>query len=189
MESSCRPPTRNPSLPPLPAWPTRSCVKRWARPGFGARWANSPSKRWKTGTTPSTAQSSGVDAESAEQTTALKTLVITSIYPSPGLPTAGPYNFQTFRPLMNHCELKVVSPLPCWSRIHRPSELFGAPWVDVDGIPSCYPTYWSIPRAPAMHARALYHSLKGSVGRLRQDFPFDVILATWAYPDTVAAAM
>jgi glycosyltransferase involved in cell wall biosynthesis len=118
----------------------------------------------------------------------MKTLVVTSIYPSAMLPTAGPYNMQTFRPLLAHSELRVISPLPWWSRLRYPAELFHAPWTTVNGITSCYPTYWSVPRLGSLHAWGMYHSLAGRVANLHREFDFDVILGTWAYPDVVAAA-
>ncbi|HTE17220.1 MAG TPA: glycosyltransferase, partial [Armatimonadota bacterium] len=50
------------------------------------------------------------------------------------------------------------------------------------------PTYWSLPRARPAHAWGMYASLRPYLGRLRREFPFDVILAAWAYPDAAAAA-
>ncbi len=118
----------------------------------------------------------------------MKTLIITSIYPNSRVPTAGPYNMQTFRPLSASSELRVISPLPWWLRLRQPAELTHAPWMNVDGIQSCYPTYWSLPRLAPLHAWGMYRSLLGRVTRLREEFEFDVILATWAYPDVAAAA-
>src|SRR6185503_15639373 len=74
-------------------------------------------------------------------------------------------------------------------RLERPGELVTAPEEVVWGISASYPTYWNLPRAGRrLHAAAMAHSLEGHVRAVRQQFPFDVILAAWAYPDAVAAA-
>jgi glycosyltransferase involved in cell wall biosynthesis len=39
-----------------------------------------------------------------------------------------------------------------------------------------------------MHARRMYASVRNYAARVHREFPFDIILATWAYPDAVAAA-
>ncbi len=52
-----------------------------------------------------------------------------------------------------------------------------------------YPAFWGLPRAGVRYnGRLMYHSLRGPVARLRKQFPFDAILAAWAYPDAYAAA-
>ncbi len=56
------------------------------------------------------------------------------------------------------------------------------------GIEAVFPTYWSVPGLPALHARGMAASLRASVRQIRREFPFDIILAAWAYPDGVAAA-
>lgn len=99
------------------------------------------------------------------------------------------FNRQVFGALAQNCDVRVVSPLPWWTRLRRPKELFVAPQDDSTGIAASYPVYWTLPRiSPGLHGDAMYASLRGSVGRLRRSFPFDVILAAWAYPDAYAAA-
>jgi glycosyltransferase involved in cell wall biosynthesis len=81
-----------------------------------------------------------------------------------------------------------MSPIPWWSRSRYPGELLETEWKERDGLTCCYPTYWSIPRATPIHAWGMYRSLFRHVAKVREEFKFDVILATWAYPDVVAAA-
>src|SRR5579862_3964681 len=119
----------------------------------------------------------------------MKTLLLTHIYPSLREPTRGPYNHNIFRSLSRHCETHVVAPEPWWSRLKRPTELLRPPRESQTGIEASFPTYWSLPRMTALHARAMYLSLRPHVAHLRRSFAFDGIFAAWAYPDSVAAAM
>lgn len=117
-----------------------------------------------------------------------RALLLSNLFPSSREPTRGVFNRQGFHALSHQCEVRVVAPLPWWSRIRRPRELFRAPSESILGMPASYPSYWSVPGRPAFHAQGMYYSLRGEVRRLRREFPFEVILAAWAYPDGVAAA-
>lgn len=117
----------------------------------------------------------------------MKVLVFTHHYPSMRLPTMAPYSYHTYRALARRCELRLVGPTPWWTRVRgAPRELLGARESHT-GIDALFPTYWSIPGLPRLHAQAIHASLRGTMAGLRREFPYDVILAAWAYPDTVAA--
>ncbi len=119
----------------------------------------------------------------------MKILVFTHHYPSTRLPTMAPYSLHTYRALARRCELRVVAPIAWWSRARTaPRELARPPREAHTGIDAVFPTYWSVPGLPRLHARAIHASLRGIMGDIRREFPFDVLLAAWAYPDTVAAA-
>ncbi|HEU4752137.1 MAG TPA: glycosyltransferase family 4 protein [Armatimonadota bacterium] len=116
-----------------------------------------------------------------------RVLILSNLYPSRQRPTRGTFNLQGFRALARFCEVRVAAPEPWWTRIRRPSELL-APSHELDsGLPAYFPTYWSLPRAPQLHAAGMERSLGPFLTRLRREFPFDIILAAWAYPDGVAA--
>ncbi|WP_438008900.1 glycosyltransferase family 4 protein [Sorangium sp. So ce321] len=118
----------------------------------------------------------------------MKVLVFTHHYPSKRLPTMAPYSYHTYRALARRCELRLVAPTPWWTRARGASrELLGGTRESHTGIDALFPTYWSIPGLPRLHARAIHASLRGTMAGLRREFPYDVILAAWAYPDTVAA--
>ncbi|WP_437510887.1 glycosyltransferase family 4 protein [Sorangium sp. So ce1099] len=118
----------------------------------------------------------------------MKVLVFTHHYPSKRLPTMAPYSYQTYRALARRCELRLVAPTPWWTRARGASrELLGGARESHTGIDALFPTYWSIPGLPRLHARAIHASLRGTMAGLRREFPYDAILAAWAYPDTVAA--
>ncbi len=118
----------------------------------------------------------------------MKVLLFTNLYPTKREPTRGVFNMNRLRQLANHCETRLVGPLPWWSRIRRPSEWLQVPIDSSAGIDAAFPTYWSVPGISRIHARAMYLSLRSYLLGLRSDFPFDIILAAWAYPDGVAAA-
>ncbi|HTN84732.1 MAG TPA: glycosyltransferase, partial [Sorangium sp.] len=118
----------------------------------------------------------------------MKVLVFTHHYPSKRLPTMAPYSYHTYRALARRCEIRLVAPTPWWTRARGASrELLGGTRESHTGIDALFPTYWSIPGLPRLHARAIHASLRGTMAGLRREFPYDVILAAWAYPDTVAA--
>lgn len=119
----------------------------------------------------------------------MKVLVFTHHYPSKRLPTMAPYSFSTYRALARRCEVRLVGATPWWTRVRTaPREVFAGARETHTGIDASFPTYWSVPGVPRLHARAMLASLGPSMAALRREFPFDAILAAWAYPDTVAAA-
>lgn len=119
----------------------------------------------------------------------MKILILTQIYPSSLQPTRGPYNFNTFRALSQYCETRVIAPRPWWGRVKRPGQLLKTPVETHGGMESRYPSYWSIPRfLPHLNGQALYLSLRREVARVYRTFPFDAIVAAWAYPDAVAVS-
>lgn len=118
----------------------------------------------------------------------LRVLYLTQIFPQPGDPSRGTYNFNTAVNLAHDCEIRVLSPVPWWERVRRPHTLLAGAASELDGLRVDYPTWWSVPRGTALHARALARSLQGRVRGLRREFPFDVVLVSCAYPDATAAA-
>ena len=118
----------------------------------------------------------------------MKALLFTNLFPSKQAPTRGMYHVSVFGAIARHCEVRVVAPLPWWTRAGRPFDLLSIPRETISGIDASYPTYWSVPGRHALHAGAMYRSLRRYLERVRREFPFDVILASWAYPDACAAA-
>jgi len=119
----------------------------------------------------------------------MKALLLSNLYPSRREPTRGTFNHQLFGALSHFCDVRVIAPLPWWSRVRHPSEWFATPHEDHTGLDVLLPTYWSLPRVVPLHGIALYTSLRRQVAELRRTFAFEVVLAAWAYPDAVAASM
>ena len=100
------------------------------------------------------------------------------------------YHVSVFGALSKHCEVRLVAPLPWWTRANKPQDWLAAPQETSTGIDATFPTWWSVPKyGVAYNGRAMYHSVRGVVGKLRKEFPFDAILASWAYPDAYAASL
>lgn len=118
----------------------------------------------------------------------MKLLSFTQIYPSAREPTRGPYNHNIFRAISEICEVRVVAPRPWWSRLKYPQELLTVPKDASRGLDATYPTFWSVPGMARLHGQGMYLSLRSYIKDLRREFPFDAILAAWAYPDAAAAA-
>jgi len=119
----------------------------------------------------------------------MKVLVFTNIYPSQVEPTLGVYNKSTYEALAAHCEVRVIAPIRAWARWKRPDLIVNPLRENVGGVPVVFPPYWSIPTAWALHAGAMYLSMRSWVSALRREFPFDILVAAWAYPDAVAGAL
>ena len=118
----------------------------------------------------------------------MKTLLFTNLYPFAQAPTRGMYHVSVFGALSRYTEVRLVAPLPWWTRTRRPWEWLSVPRETSTGIDAAFPTYWSIPGRHALHGEAMYRSMRRYVAEVRREFPFEVILAAWAYPDAVAAA-
>lgn len=118
----------------------------------------------------------------------MKVLLFSNLYPSSLEPTRGTFHLNLFTALGCHCDVRLIAPLPWWSRVRRPGEWFTAPCEKDTGIEAMFPTYWSVPHLPVLHGEGMYLSMRRHVALLRKSFPFDVILGAWSYPDAYAAA-
>ena len=119
----------------------------------------------------------------------MKVLFLTNLYPSADAPTRGMYNVHVFGAISRYCDTRLISPRPWWSRLKQPGKLLSAPREDRSGMPAIYPNLWTIPRCGLPRNGAmLTRSLRPYIRRIHDEFPFDAILAAWAYPDAVAAA-
>lgn len=108
----------------------------------------------------------------------MKILLISNLYPNSKEPARGIYNKQQVVELTRLCEVRVVAPLP-WHQIK------GVPSSEViDGIQIYHPRYFMTPKiGRSLYGFFFYFSLLSYVKKLHKEFGFDVILATWAYPD------
>ena len=119
----------------------------------------------------------------------MKVLFLTNLYPSADAPTRGMYNVHVFGAISRCCETRLISPRPWWSRLKQPGKLLSAPREDRSGMPAVYPNLWTVPRyGLPRNGTMLARSLRPYVRRIHREFPFEAILAAWAYPDAVAAA-
>jgi glycosyltransferase involved in cell wall biosynthesis len=118
----------------------------------------------------------------------MKALLVSNIYPSASQPTRGVFNANVFRAIGAYCDVRVVSPRAWWTRLRNPQQLLSAPIEIRDGITASYPSFWSVPGRPKLHGAALAKALLRHAEAIRRSFPFDIVLASWVYPDGFAAA-
>ncbi len=113
----------------------------------------------------------------------MKLLVITNLFPNQQEPGRGVFNKQQFAHLAKHCELRVVAPIPCKQLAVSSREV-------IAGIRTYHPRYFSIPNISRRWLWQFYYlGIRKTIMLIHKDFPFDIILATWAYPDCYAASI
>jgi glycosyltransferase involved in cell wall biosynthesis len=122
----------------------------------------------------------------------MRVLIVTRIYPSSVEPHWAPFNRQQFRALAELCPVEILATVPWfplarafrrWSRAGRVGEV---PRREIfDGLDVAHPRFVYIPRLHAASAALYAASLAPEV--LRRRGRFDVLLASWAYPDGVSA--
>ena len=116
----------------------------------------------------------------------MKLLIITNLFPNKQEPNRAVFNKQQFEALSKLCELKVVAPLPFFQCSKEQ-----VPDVEViDGIEVYHPRYLVIPKIlRCTYGFFYYFGIKEVLKRIRKKFDFDVVLATWGYPDAFGAAL
>jgi glycosyltransferase involved in cell wall biosynthesis len=121
----------------------------------------------------------------------LRVLVVTSLFPSNVDPGLAPFNRAQFSALADLADVEVLGVVP-W-RIGRPH----VAWCDtrlareerVDSIPVAHPRYPSIPGLPSLNAGLMAVSLLRRVAGLARSRDYDVLLASYAYPDGCAGVI
>lgn len=116
----------------------------------------------------------------------MRLLIITNLFPNRVEPDRAVFNKQQFLALKKYCDFKVVAPVPLFQ--YAPSEL--PLEEDVNNIRVFHPRYLVIPKiCRSLYGWFYYWGIARMVRRIHALFPFDAILATWAYPDAFAAAL
>lgn len=124
----------------------------------------------------------------------MNVLAITNLFPNNVNPQQGIFNKQQFIQLAKLCSLEVVAPVPWAPKIRsndkRMSLADVAGTETIDGIKVYHPRYLVTPKiGRSFYGFWFYAGIVGTVRKIYQDFPFDIILATWAYPDAFAASL
>jgi len=118
----------------------------------------------------------------------VKVLLFSNHYPASDAPTRGTYNHNIFNALARTCEVRVVGPVPWWTRTGHPRDLVRVQHETGFGLDAAFPSYWSIPGVTPLHGHATFLSLAPYLLQVRRAFPFDVVVGCNAYPDGVGAA-
>ncbi|MBX3593251.1 glycosyltransferase [Sphingomonas sp.] len=125
----------------------------------------------------------------------LRVLTLSSLYPDASRPNFGVFVERQTCGLAAHpdVDLRLVAPigLPPWplARAGRYAALSALPLHEVwKGVEVLRPRFVNLPGTGGrFHAAMLTHRLHPLLARLRRDFPFDVIDASFFYPDGPAA--
>ncbi len=114
----------------------------------------------------------------------MNVLVITNLFPNSIEPQRGIFNKQQFLELAKLCNLRVIAPLPFLPSSNiKEEEIIG-------GIKTYHPRHCVIPKIGRILTGWFYYfAIRQLARRIQKEFNFDVILATWAYPDCYAASL
>jgi glycosyltransferase involved in cell wall biosynthesis len=123
----------------------------------------------------------------------MRVLVVTRLFPNAKDPLFSPFNRQQFAALGKLCDVEVLASIPwfpgagLFARWSAAGRLLEVPREErIDGLRVVHPRYLYVPRIGHVAGGALYAaSLARDVRRRRGRF--DVLLASWAFPDGVAA--
>lgn len=117
----------------------------------------------------------------------MRVLFVSNLFPDATEPGCGIYNARLVQNLLPHCDIRVVSPrpaLPFLGGEPRRARAEDAP------LKPLFPTVRYIPKIGSrFNHRLMARSLRGKLQRLRSEFPFDVVLASWLYPDACAVSL
>jgi len=115
-----------------------------------------------------------------------RVLFISNLYPNPLFPHMASFNRQQLAALREFCQVEVISPIP-WTALLR-----GYGKTDTDSITGSkvhHPVYFYPPRIlRGWYGMFFLHSINRAATRLLRDKSFDLIYASWLYPDAWAAA-
>jgi glycosyltransferase involved in cell wall biosynthesis len=125
----------------------------------------------------------------------LRVLAITGLFPNPSEPGRGIFNLHLFRALAECCRLEVIAPV-AWprrgavpNRETRGSAAPVPPQEELDGLRVHHPRFAALPAlGRVLDGLSESLRLRRQVSALHAAGAVDVVLATWAYPDVVAAA-
>ncbi len=114
----------------------------------------------------------------------LKVLALGNLFPSPWEPGRASYNRQQFEHLGRLCEVQVIGAVDFRDRLHRAG---AAPRFS--DLQARWFTFWHVPRVGRRWQPDCWlTALQVRHGRWIRQQQFDCLLASWAYPDTVAVA-
>jgi glycosyltransferase involved in cell wall biosynthesis len=114
----------------------------------------------------------------------LKILILTNLFPTPWDPQRSPFNRQQFERLGQRHDVEVLAAVPFHERFTRAYSHVEIPGLRVGHFVFVYPPRFG----RALHASCWLTCLLLQHGRRLRDEHYDCVLASWAYPDAVAAS-
>ena len=123
----------------------------------------------------------------------MRVLVLSSVYPTPTIPTRGVFVHERARHLAGACQVEVVAPVSWFplNRLVRGRDRALVPPVETrDGLTVFHPRFFSVPRfGKSLDAVFYFAAALPFLARLRRRFAFDLIDAHFAYPDGLAGLL
>ena len=117
----------------------------------------------------------------------MNVLFISNIYPNHQEMNTATFNRQQVAYLKTHCDIDVVAPVP-WVKIFR----FGKVQYNelIENINVYHPLYYYIPKLfRCLQGLFFYMSIYSTVRNLFKKRKYDIIYASWLYPDGWAASL
>jgi len=117
---------------------------------------------------------------------------MSSYFPSTADPVRGTFNLQQAKALGAHCEVAAVAPIQWFPvRLWHGAGPSAAPYAEtVEGLRTWHPRYALTPGiARDTYAAQMAAALLPHLARIRREYRFNVLLATWAFPDVVVGAL
>ena len=120
----------------------------------------------------------------------MRVCVLTNLFPNSLQQGRGIFNLQQFKSLSQHCELKVIAPLP------KSPKWLGGQKGKINAVPEqenmagfdvYHPRHFVFPKCGRrFYGEWMYRDIKGTVLKVAEAFKPHVLLSTWAYPDAYA---
>ncbi len=115
----------------------------------------------------------------------MKVLFLSNLYPDTAEPNRGSDNAVLLRTLAPSCEIRVLCPRPTLGggrefRPLVPDEPFHPVYRPVSYVPII---------GSLVNHRLMARAIRSDLKKIRREFPFDVVLTSWIYPDACATAL
>lgn len=115
-------------------------------------------------------------------------LFISNLYPNPYRRSMAEFNRQQILALSLHYDIAVVSPVP-WTTAIAAKAPAPVPTAACTRVEVHHPTYYYLPgMLRKLQGEAFLYSILPTVRRLAEERPFDLVYASWLFPDGWAAS-
>jgi teichuronic acid biosynthesis glycosyltransferase TuaC len=116
----------------------------------------------------------------------MRLLFISNLFPDTREPYRGLDNATLLHYLAEHCEVRVMSPRPALPFAGGAEKICRE--IDERFSP-VYPKVFYIPKYGSRFNHHLFaHAIRRPLLEIKKEFPFDIILVSWTFPDTAAVA-
>lgn len=120
----------------------------------------------------------------------MKVLFISNLYPNIQEPLRAVYNKQKLAHLKELCDITIVAPVFCYPfKSLFDKKIEHIPYKEmIDGMDVYHPRALYMPRfLRSTYGYLYYQSIRSLIKKLSKELDFDVIYASWLYPDGFAA--